>query len=410
MDTPSLPPRVVWHTTESGAGSAAFDDVAAYLSNINAEPHILYDPTTDRIGQYGPLDESARALKNDDSSRTNRTGSVCIQIEVLARASNPFTNYWRPGPNWRALMAAIRSWDVPDTWPMGPPAATAAAAHNRNRSTWLNRGGHYGHCHVPGNDHWDPGAINTAALFDAAGGGGHGKPTNRTWIVRAGQTMAAIAVAAGVSLASLIGANPQVKNPSHILPGQELHLPQGARPSQPDNPKPPPTHDNTGLGTYQVTINGLAYGPGAYGTHITTLGQALVRRGLGSYYAVGPGPRWTTADTRAYAAYQRSLGYRGASADGIPGPATLRALIGTTSASTYPGRSAVRYGTKGPQVLQVDQALIRHGYGHYLTYGPSSYYGKTTRAGVKAFQENQGWRGTDADGNVGPVTWRRLMR
>ena len=85
MDSPTRPGRVVWHTTESGAGNAAFDSVGKYLRTIGAEPHVLYDPTTDRLGQFGPLNASARALRNDGSTRTNRTGKVCIQIEVLAR-------------------------------------------------------------------------------------------------------------------------------------------------------------------------------------------------------------------------------------------------------------------------------------------------------------------------------------
>ncbi|MEU7147092.1 peptidoglycan-binding protein [Streptomyces sp. NPDC045456] len=411
MDTPGLPPRVVWHSTESGSGDSAFRGVGDYLINISAEPHILYDPVTDRLGQYGPLDESARALRNDGSSRTNRTGRVCIQIEVLARAANPFTAYWRPGPNFRALMAAIRSWGIPDNFPMGAPP-TYPGGSRRTRSVWLYEGGHYCHANVPGNDHGDPGCISPARLFAAAGGGGS-KPSGRTWTVRAGQTMAGIAAAVGITLASLIGANPQVHNPGHIEPGQELHLPDGAKP-QPDpptTPSKPPGGGGGGLGHYRVTINGLSYGPGAYGSHVTRVGQALVRRGFGSYYSVGPGPRWNDPDSRAYAAFQRSLGHRGVAADGIPGPATLRILLGSGSSSnSYPGRAAVRYGASGPQVLAVDKTLIRKGYGRYLSYGPSRFYGKTTRAGVKAFQRNQGWYGTDADGNVGPVTWRRLMQ
>lgn len=170
MDSPTKPGRVVWHTTESGAGNASFNAVGAYLRSIGAEPHILYDPTTDRIGQFGPLNASARALRNDGSTRTNRTGKVCIQIEILGRAASPFTAYWKPGKNFRALMAAIRSWGVPDTFPMGTPAKTSAASR-RDRNVWLASGGHYGHCNVPGNDHWDPGAISTSALFAAAPSG-----------------------------------------------------------------------------------------------------------------------------------------------------------------------------------------------------------------------------------------------
>ncbi|MFB6837227.1 peptidoglycan-binding protein [Streptomyces sp. NPDC056361] len=108
MDTPDAPPRAVWHTTESGAGDAAFESVGAYLMSIDAEPHLLYDPTTDRLGQFGPLDRSARALRNDGSTRTNRTGRVCVQVEVLARANRPFTDYWKPGPRFAALLAAAR--------------------------------------------------------------------------------------------------------------------------------------------------------------------------------------------------------------------------------------------------------------------------------------------------------------
>lgn len=169
MDTPGKPGRVVWHTTESGAGDAAFAAVARVLISEADEPHFLYDPTTDRLGQFGPLDQSARALKNDGATRTNRTGRVCIQIEVLARAGTPFTGYWKPGPNFRKLMAAIRSWGVPDLFPMGSLASHYAdSSAKRDRTVWLNKGGHYGHCNVPGNDHWDPGAISRTALFAAA--------------------------------------------------------------------------------------------------------------------------------------------------------------------------------------------------------------------------------------------------
>ncbi|MER7922173.1 peptidoglycan-binding protein LysM [Streptomyces sp. NPDC096057] len=166
MDTPSKPARVVWHTTESGAGDGAFKAVAKYLTDEAYEPHFLYDPTTDRIGQYGPMNQSARALQNDGSTRTNRTGAACIQIEVLGRAATPFTGYWKPGPNFRALMRAIRSWGIPDVFP--EHLAKNSNDCVRSRDVWLNTPGHYGHCNVPGNSHWDPGAISTTALFKAA--------------------------------------------------------------------------------------------------------------------------------------------------------------------------------------------------------------------------------------------------
>lgn len=266
MDSPSHPARVVWHTTESGAGDAAFSSVGKYLSSIGAEPHILYDPTTDRIAQYGPLGESARALKNDGTTRTNRTGKACIQIEVLARAATPFTGYWKPGKNFKALMAAIRSWGIPDTFPMGAPAKTAAVT-KRDRSVWLNDGGHYGHCNVPGNDHWDPGAISTAKLFAAA-------PTT---------------------------------------------------PSKPKPPAPKTVADLSNVIDAARRDPGLKQGGTTHPADVRLVEAALKAEGLlPAKYAADGSYGTTTKD--AYKAWQKRCGYSGAAADGIPGMASLSKL------------------------------------------------------------------------------------
>lgn len=57
---------------------------------------------------------------------------------------------------------------------------------------------------------------------------------------------------------------------------------------------------------------------GRRSTIVTAMGRRLVAEGCGRY-AIGPGPVWTEADRRSYAAWQRGLGYSGADADGIPG-------------------------------------------------------------------------------------------
>ncbi|MEG8277669.1 peptidoglycan-binding protein [Streptomyces sp. AHA2] len=67
--------------------------------------------------------------------------------------------------------------------------------------------------------------------------------------------------------------------------------------------------------------------PGADNAYVTRLGQQLVRKGYGRFYAVGPGPRWTEADRRAVEAFQRTQGWRGGAADGYPGPETWRRLF-----------------------------------------------------------------------------------
>lgn len=165
-DSPGKPPRAVWHTTESPAGGNYFSSIASYLIRVGAEPQVIYCPVTDRLGQFGPLTQSGRALRNDGSVRVNRTGKVCIQVEVLGRAKSPWTKGFDPDdkPNYRKLIAAMRAHGIPDVWPVGKPPATAAAATKRPKDVWETKGGHYGHSQVRGQDHWDPGAIDTAIV------------------------------------------------------------------------------------------------------------------------------------------------------------------------------------------------------------------------------------------------------
>ncbi|MFF8829760.1 peptidoglycan-binding protein [Streptomyces sp. NPDC015131] len=67
--------------------------------------------------------------------------------------------------------------------------------------------------------------------------------------------------------------------------------------------------------------------PGAVNAHVERLGRQLVKRGFGAHYRSGPGPRWTEADRRNVEAFQRAQGWRGAAANGYPGPDTWRRLF-----------------------------------------------------------------------------------
>ncbi|MFD9146195.1 peptidoglycan-binding protein [Streptomyces diastaticus] len=166
---------------------------------------------------------------------------------------------------------------------------------------------------------------------------------------------------------------------------------------------------------YQVTINGLAYGYGAHGAHVTRVGEALVAKGYGGAYKVGPGPDWTDADTEAYAAYQRSLGYTGADADGVPGESSLRSLLGTlpgkakAKAPAFPGRAVFGPGKRNAHVTRLGERLVAKGYGGAYKVGPGPAWSDADRNATRAFQRAQGWTGADADGYPGPETWRRLF-
>ncbi|MFE9044249.1 peptidoglycan-binding protein [Streptomyces sp. NPDC007818] len=70
-----------------------------------------------------------------------------------------------------------------------------------------------------------------------------------------------------------------------------------------------------------------SFRPGQSNAYVEKLGKQLVKRGFGKHYLSGPGPRWTEADRRNVEAFQRAQGWRGAAANGYPGPETWRRLF-----------------------------------------------------------------------------------
>ncbi|MFF3322111.1 peptidoglycan-binding protein [Streptomyces sp. NPDC002889] len=173
-----------------------------------------------------------------------------------------------------------------------------------------------------------------------------------------------------------------------------------------------------------------AFGPGTYNQYVTRLGELLARRGGERFYEQGPATGWSEADRRATQAFQQAQGWRGAEADGLPGPDTWRLLSSgkgrsipaagaagstagpaspTTKAPAYPGPGHFRPGRSGAYVSQLGRQLVERGYGRYYTFGPGTSWSEEDRRNVEAFQRAQGWRGSAADGYPGPETWRRLF-
>ncbi|MGA4849038.1 peptidoglycan-binding protein [Streptomyces sp. G5(2025)] len=168
----------------------------------------------------------------------------------------------------------------------------------------------------------------------------------------------------------------------------------------------------------------LAFGPGANNKYVTRLGKALVARGGQRFYRSGPGPRWTEADRRATRAFQLAQGWRGADADGLPGPTTWAYLMkgegrdipaadaaaGAQGAPAYPGKGVFRPGRSHAAIERLGRQLVRKGFGRHYARGPGPVWSEHDRRNVEAFQRAQGWRGAAADGYPGPETWRRLFR
>jgi len=146
------PYKIVHHTTEGSTAQGAFSAFKKHRS----DPHFTVDATA--IYQHVDTGQGARALRNAPGGvQTNRDGA--IQIEVVGFAHRPKTK-----PTLRNLARLCRWLEathaIPPVWPNGPPKPAKndhdPGNHNRDPSTWNTQGGHYGHCHVPENTHWDP--------------------------------------------------------------------------------------------------------------------------------------------------------------------------------------------------------------------------------------------------------------
>ena len=165
------PYKIVHHTTE---GSTAQGAMNAFAQN-RSDPHFTVDGSN--IFQHIDTAEGARALRNDAGGvQTNRDSAV--QIELVGFAHLP------KDPRALANLARLCRWiesthEVPKVWPAGFPRPAKSGrdpgGHIRDPKKWDGQGGHFGHCHVPENTHWDPGytakevAFIMAATFDAQG-------------------------------------------------------------------------------------------------------------------------------------------------------------------------------------------------------------------------------------------------
>lgn len=137
-----------------------FETLRSYFSGSGREvaPHLLWNPFDGRVAQFLPANSRSKSLADKaGGTRTNRAGSVVIQIEGL------FFPYCRvdgkvyarladtPCEGWEDVHAWVKSWGVPDDWPNGRPENCT-----RNATNWATKPGWYPHAAVPENDHQDP--------------------------------------------------------------------------------------------------------------------------------------------------------------------------------------------------------------------------------------------------------------
>ncbi|MBP0624989.1 peptidoglycan recognition protein family protein [Cupriavidus consociatus] len=146
------PFKIVHHTTEGSSADGAMQAFAKHRS----DPHFTVDGRN--IYQHIDTQQSARALRNEVGGvQTNRDSAV--QIELVGFAHLPKDR--KSLTNLARLCRWIENQHgVPKIWPAGLPKPAKngkdPGKHIRDPNIWDNNGGHYGHCHVPENTHWDP--------------------------------------------------------------------------------------------------------------------------------------------------------------------------------------------------------------------------------------------------------------
>jgi hypothetical protein len=164
---------VVWITLGADPRVISVWSAAQRLNQENRPCHLVWDPLTGDLAQLVPIVRAACALGTPEyldyapdrlpyrQPSVNREGRLCVQIGVLGSPREPFTGY--PMLGLTEILCWLDSWQIPRSWPAGPPAPYRQAARPRSRALWA-RGGHFGASQVPECDNIGPGGIDIDQL------------------------------------------------------------------------------------------------------------------------------------------------------------------------------------------------------------------------------------------------------
>jgi hypothetical protein len=163
--------KIVIHTTE---GSSIEGAEKAYADR-NDYPHATIDGGRRRAVQHLPFDRPARALKHP-AGGVETNNARTLQFELVGFAGQA-ADWSHDDLAWigAQLAPVAAAYGVQLVSPpfygdgCGWTLATATARQRLGRMDWLAFNGLIGHQHVPGNDHWDPGAFPVSVLLAAMG-------------------------------------------------------------------------------------------------------------------------------------------------------------------------------------------------------------------------------------------------
>jgi peptidoglycan hydrolase-like protein with peptidoglycan-binding domain len=165
MDGPDDEYRVTWHSTENDPYTTRASAIAHYLNQTRNCVHVLWNPVFGEVVVGLTQGKAGRGLENHDGGvETNRRGKRHIQVEVVGRASDPFTD--GPMVNKEAILTALDELGVPRKAPSGDPLPYPKSyGDHAGRTAAMKGSGHYTHSQWEENVHGDPGAIDWTALL-----------------------------------------------------------------------------------------------------------------------------------------------------------------------------------------------------------------------------------------------------
>lgn len=233
-----------------------------------------------------------------------------IEIENLGNGTDFYPNaQYEAAVRWAAAICRFHDW-----------TANSIIGHKEGTRRKIDPKGPVGSANGPAFD-MDRFRADVQKRLD-----GDAKPAPKpeasdTYTVRDGDTLSAIGRKLGVDWEALAKLN-GIKSPYVIKPGQKLKVPGAAAPKP--KPKPKPVVDLSNVIKAARRDPGLRQGGTTHKADALLVEKALAAEGLLP-------ARWVdgsfgTLTVKAYAAWQRKLGYRGTAADGIPGMASLKRL------------------------------------------------------------------------------------
>src|ERR1700691_2883159 len=162
--------RVVWLTLGTAPRQVSIQSAASRLLADQRPCHLIWDPATGEMAQLISALRAGCALGVPEgldwynpggSPEVNNEGRICLQIGILAHATEPFTS--GPMAGIGKVTAWLDSWGIARRWPAGKPGDRYEGPHVRDRVLWA-RGGHFAASQVPGCENTGPGAIDIERL------------------------------------------------------------------------------------------------------------------------------------------------------------------------------------------------------------------------------------------------------